>query len=364
MAEFTPNYNMKKPSDDDFYNVQDFNSNADIVDDELKKQSNRIKATEYPAFTEAEKDENIQSKESLPTLLGKIKRAITKISEHISADNPHSDSAPKKHKHSTEDLESGTLPLSRGGTGANTAAQALKNLGINVGASVINLLDGVKSNIQNQIEGKANSEHSHNAATTSKAGFLSASDKAKLNGIAVGADKTTVDSALSATSTNPVRNSVLTAKINEIVNAVNGKAASNHTHPVDADMSSTSTNPVQNKVVNKALAECQLGSVLAASQMFSQHRDYTINIPSGDSDTITFPRGSAGIAGTAITSATSSMALWYFTSSSGGVAIVPIVSCSKFTATGSLDGNNMVLTFTNNTGKSHPVGAVLLYREA
>ena len=43
-------------------------------------------------------------------------------------------------------------------------------------------------------------------ATTSSPGAMSAADKAKLQGIADGANKTTVDASLSATSANPVQN--------------------------------------------------------------------------------------------------------------------------------------------------------------
>ena len=43
-------------------------------------------------------------------------------------------------------------------------------------------------------------------ATTSAAGLMSAADKTKLDGIAEGATKITVDSELSSTSTNPVQN--------------------------------------------------------------------------------------------------------------------------------------------------------------
>ena len=50
-------------------------------------------------------------------------------------------------------------------------------------------------------------------ATTSVAGLMSASDKTKLNGIATGANKTTVDSALSSTSTNPVQNKIVNSAI-------------------------------------------------------------------------------------------------------------------------------------------------------
>lgn len=148
------------------------------------------------------------------------------------------------------------------------------------------------------LSGKANTSHSHSNATTTAAGFMSKDDKSKLDGIATGANKTTVDSALSSTSTNPVQNKVvntaLSGKANTshthaqsditgLATALNGKASTGHTHTaasttangfmskedktklngiatgankttVDSALSSTSTNPVQNKVVNTALA--------------------------------------------------------------------------------------------------------------
>lgn len=51
------------------------------------------------------------------------------------------------------------------------------------------------------------------AASTSTAGLMSASDKTKLDGIATGANKTIVDSALSSTSTNPVQNKVVNSEL-------------------------------------------------------------------------------------------------------------------------------------------------------
>lgn len=50
-------------------------------------------------------------------------------------------------------------------------------------------------------------------ATTSAAGLLSAADKTKLDGIGTGANKTVVDTALSATSTNPVQNKAVKAAL-------------------------------------------------------------------------------------------------------------------------------------------------------
>lgn len=50
-------------------------------------------------------------------------------------------------------------------------------------------------------------------ASTSTAGLMSASDKTKLNGIATGANKTIVDTALSSSSTNPVQNKVINTEL-------------------------------------------------------------------------------------------------------------------------------------------------------
>ena len=46
-------------------------------------------------------------------------------------------------------------------------------------------------------------------ATTSAAGLMPAADKVKLDGIAAGANKTTVDDTMSSTSTNPVQNKAI-----------------------------------------------------------------------------------------------------------------------------------------------------------
>lgn len=53
----------------------------------------------------------------------------------------------------------------------------------------------------------------YGVASTTANGLMSSSDKSKLDGIASGANKTTVDSALSSTSTNPVQNKVIKAEL-------------------------------------------------------------------------------------------------------------------------------------------------------
>lgn len=84
-------------------------------------------------------------------------------------------------------------------------------------------LSVVFAKIKALIATKANASHSHNAATQSAAGYMSAADKKKLDGMASGATAITVDSGLSSNSTNPVQNKVINS-------ALAGKADSGHGH--------------------------------------------------------------------------------------------------------------------------------------
>lgn len=68
-----------------------------------------------------------------------------------------------------------------------------------------------------------NTDTTYSDATTTAHGLMSADDKAKLDGIATGATKVTVDAALSSTSTNPVQNKAVDA-------ALADKADASHTH--------------------------------------------------------------------------------------------------------------------------------------
>ena len=60
-------------------------------------------------------------------------------------------------------------------------------------------------------------------ASTSAAGLMTAAQVTKLNGIADGATKNTIDSALSTTSTNAVQNKVVTAQINSLNSSLTNK---------------------------------------------------------------------------------------------------------------------------------------------
>ena len=117
------------------------------------------------------------------------------------------------------------------------------------GVDVDNALSATSTNpVQNKVVTAALTGKAGTAvATTSANGLMSKADKTKLNGIAAGATKITIDSAMSGSSNNPVANHVVKQYVDDKVAA----AGSNVT--VDATLSSTSTNPVQNKAVKVAI---------------------------------------------------------------------------------------------------------------
>lgn len=87
-------------------------------------------------------------------------------------------------------------------------------------------LGGIKVGTNLAIDGNgvlSATDTTYSAATTTTDGLMSKSDKSKLDGIKEGANKTIVDSALSISSTNPVQNKIVKA-------ALDGKSDSGHTH--------------------------------------------------------------------------------------------------------------------------------------
>lgn len=66
---------------------------------------------------------------------------------------------------------------------ADVGSVTLTSLGVTATAEELNYMDGVTSNVQTQLGGKADSAHTHANATTSNAGFMSAEDKTKLDGL-------------------------------------------------------------------------------------------------------------------------------------------------------------------------------------
>ena len=108
-------------------------------------------------------------------------------------------------------------------------------------------------------------------ATATVTGFMSAKDKAKLDSVEDGANKTVVDAALDAASTNPVQNkavktaldgkagtAVATTSANGLMSKddkikLDGVEDGANRTTVDAALDAASENPVQNKAVKAAL---------------------------------------------------------------------------------------------------------------
>ena len=100
MAEYTENYNLKKPAQEDFYNVDDFNNNADIIDSQLKAVSDKAtSALPYSSYTAAD-------------ILNKLK-TVDGVNSGLYSDLFKGKSV---------------IPVVNGGTGATTVDTARENL--------------------------------------------------------------------------------------------------------------------------------------------------------------------------------------------------------------------------------------------
>ena len=125
-------------------------------------------------------------------------------------------------------------------TGLTTSRALISNSSGQVAVSAVTstelgYLDGVTSAIQTQLNGKAASSHSHSAATASAAGFMSASDKSKLDGIASGANKYT-HPTYTTRSTNLYRFSVdSTGHVNAATAATKANIESLLAYSIDMD---------------------------------------------------------------------------------------------------------------------------------
>ena len=117
------------------------------------------------------------------------------------------------------------------------------------GVDVDNALSATSTNpVQNKVITSALTRKAGTAVATESAnGLMSKSDKAKLDGIASGATKVTIDSTMSGSSSNPVANHVVKQYVDDKVAAAGGNIT------VDAALDGASKNPVQNKAVKAAL---------------------------------------------------------------------------------------------------------------
>lgn len=156
-------------------------------------------------------------------------------------------------------------------SGYATKAQAVGTINKSVGDTYVQLTSS-------HVDESSGTSVMIEAASANHAGVMTVDNFTKLQGIAAGANKTIVDSALSSTSTNPVQNKVINSKLTTIDNELrmkatnnvattsanglmsstdkeklNGIAAGANKTVVDSTLSTSSTNPVQNKAIKNAL---------------------------------------------------------------------------------------------------------------
>ena len=117
-----------------------------------------------------------------------------------------------------------------------------------------------------------------NTATQDAKGLMSANDKTKLDGIAQGANKTVVDTALSSTSTNPVQNKAVKA-------ALDDKSDSDHTHNYAGSSSPGGAATSANKLTTARTIT--LTGAVNGSATFDGSKNITITT-TGDSEAASF----------------------------------------------------------------------------
>ena len=108
---------------------------------------NRSTNDQTPTYETATSFATLTSGEKLSTAFGKIKLAITNLINHIAnKNNPHgvtaaqANAAAKSHTHNASDINAGTVPVARGGTGASSFPSGALVRG--TGGTSLNYLQG------------------------------------------------------------------------------------------------------------------------------------------------------------------------------------------------------------------------------
>ena len=116
MADYTPNYNLKKPEQTDLYNIADHNGNADIIDTALNNKADKDLSNVTGTLPIAKGGTGATTAANALSNLGVTTALNNKADKDLSN-------------------VTGTLAITKGGTGATTAANALTNLGIDTALS-------------------------------------------------------------------------------------------------------------------------------------------------------------------------------------------------------------------------------------
>ena len=212
-----------KPVLDKFYAAKE-HLHGNVTDDgKIEGASNKNVVTDANGKITTENKPTIPSASSTTPSADTTNGSIGSGTTWAKADHTHPKStiySSSDHNHDGTYLKTGTGTV----TSTNIANNTIVNEDI---ASNANIAFAKLNITKNDITGlgipASDTNTTYTAATQSANGLMSSSDKTKLDGIATGANKTTVDSSLSSSSTNPVQNKVINT-------ALSGKAASTHNH--------------------------------------------------------------------------------------------------------------------------------------
>lgn len=181
----TENFKLNLLDAEDFVNREDLNDNAEKIDATLKEHD----TPEYDV-SEQTKVEGLTSGESIKVALRKLAKAVADYISHKADEVAHI---------TAEERTAWTAKLG--------AEKIAANLTTTTAGMVLDATMGkqLQDNKVDKVSGKGLSTNDYTTA-----------EKNKLAGIAAGANKTTVDSALSSSSTNPVQNNIITEQTNKL----------------------------------------------------------------------------------------------------------------------------------------------------
>ena len=76
-------HGLKKPEEDTFYDIEDFNYNTDILEEHLDNDQLHVNATDIAKITETTTLSQIDETDTNVTMWGKVKKAISTLVSHI-----------------------------------------------------------------------------------------------------------------------------------------------------------------------------------------------------------------------------------------------------------------------------------------
>ena len=121
MAEYTQNLKLKKPSQDDFYNVDDFNANFEILDTETAKRLKRPSGIAEGEFLTLGNDGELKgtgvSSEDIPDTSGMASHLQDQNNPHkVTAAQVGAAEAGHTHAYADENHSHGEYLSKQGGT--------------------------------------------------------------------------------------------------------------------------------------------------------------------------------------------------------------------------------------------------------